>query len=101
MSKITLTAKDKFNALSNAKHIFAFKEEGTKIQVLDVIETDDSAKAIVMSEGGVIEGLFTNARSAISGLKELRAAFGDEQPEVLVKIRETAKKQSVYYFEIA
>lgn len=100
MSKITLTAKDKFNALSNAKHIFAFKEEETPIKVLEVIETDDGAKAIVVTGDGVIEGLFTNARSAVSALKELRSAFGDEQPEVIVKIRETAKKQSVYYFEI-
>lgn len=100
MSKITLTAKDKFNALSNAKHIFAFKEEETPIQVLDVIDTDDGAKAIVLTGDGEIQGLFTNARSAISALKELRSAFEDDQPQVLVRIRETAKKQSVYYFEI-
>ena len=51
---ITLTAKDKFNALANAKHIFAFKEEETKIQILEVIDTPDGTKAVVMTEDGEI-----------------------------------------------
>lgn len=97
---ITLTAKDKFNALANAKHIFAFKEEETKIQILEVIDTPDGTKAVVMTEDGEISGLFTNSASAKSALHEVVAVFGNERPFVQIKIRETAKKQSVYYVEV-
>jgi len=100
MSKVTIDAKAKFNALSNARHIFALKEESVVFTLVQVIESDDGAKAIAITEDGEVIGIFMNARSAITGAKELLAAFGDEQPQVLVKIRETAKKQSVYYYEI-
>lgn len=99
-SKIELTAKEKFNALANAKHIFAFKEEEIPIRILEVIDTPDGAKAVVATEDGEIQGLFTNSASAISALHEVVACFGDEHPLVLIKIRETAKKQSVYYVEV-
>lgn len=99
-NKTTLTAKEKFNALANAKHIFAFKEEATPIQILEVIDTPDGTKAVVMTEDGKINGLFTNSASAKSALHEVVACFGDERPFVLIKIRETAKKQSVYYVEV-
>lgn len=100
MSKVTIDAKAKFNALSNARHIFALKEEAVAFTLNQVIESDDGAKAIAITADGEVIGIFMNARSAITGAKELLAAFGDEQPQVLVKIRETAKKQSVYYYEI-
>lgn len=100
MSKVTIDAKAKFNALSNARHIFALKEEGVTFTLVQVIESDDGAKAIAITADGEVIGIFMNARSAITGAKELLAAFGDEQPQVVVKIRETAKKQSVYYYEI-
>lgn len=100
MSKVTIDAKAKFNALSNARHIFALKEEGVKFTLAQVIESDDGAKAIAITEDGEVIGIFMSARSAITGAKELLDAFGDEQPQVLVKIRETEKKQSVYYYEI-
>lgn len=98
--QVTLTAKEKFNALANAKHIFAFKEEETAIQIIEVIDVADGTKAVVMTEDGVVEGLFTNSASAKSALHEVVAVFGEERPFVKIKIRETAKKQSVYYIEV-
>ena len=53
-----------------------------------------------MTEDGEIAGLFTNSASAKSALHEVVAVFGDERPFVQIKIRETAKKQSVYYVEV-
>ena len=60
-TKTTLDAKTKFNALANAKHIFAFKEEGIAFKLLDLIITDDATKAVVVSEDGEIQGLFTDS----------------------------------------
>ena len=95
-----IDAKAKFNALTNARHIFALKEEAVKFSVQQVIESEDGAKAVAITEDGEVIGIFANARSAISGLKELREAFGDEQPLVQAKIRVSAKGQSIYYFEV-
>ena len=53
-----------------------------------------------MTEDGEIQGLFTDSASAKSALQELKAVFGDEQPFITVHIKETAKKQSVYYVEV-
>ena len=100
-SKITaLDTKTIFNALSNAKHIFAFKEEGIAFKLLKLVNTDEATKAVVMTEDGEICGLFTDSQSAKSALQELQAVFGDEQPFIIVRIKETAKKQSVYYVEV-
>ena len=99
-TKTTLDAKTKFNALANAKHIFAFKEEGIAFQLLDLIITDDATKAVVVTEDGEIQGLFTDSASAKSSLQEVLAVFGDDQPFIKVNIKETAKKQSVYYVEV-
>ena len=96
----TLDAKTKFNALANAKHIFAFKEEGVAFKLLDLIVTESSTKAIVVTEDGEIQGLFTDSASAKSSLQEVLAVFGDDQPFIKVNIKETAKKQSVYYVEV-
>lgn len=95
-----LDAKTKFNALANAKHIFAFKEEGVAFKLLDLIITDDATKAVVVTEDGEIQGLFTDSASAKSSLQEVLAVFGDDQPFIKVNIKETAKKQSVYYVEV-
>ena len=99
-TKTTLDAKTKFNALANAKHIFAFKEEGIAFKLLDLIITDDATKAVVVTEDGEIQGLFTDSASAKSSLQEVLAVFGDDQPFIKVNIKETAKKQSVYYVEV-
>lgn len=98
--EIKLDAKIKFNALANAKHIFSFKEEGTAFKLLDLIITEEATKAVVVTEDGEIHGLFTDSSSAKSALQEVLACFGNEQPFIKVNIRETAKKQSVYYVEV-
>lgn len=95
-----LDTKAIFNALANATHIFAFKEEGTPFKLLKLVITDESTKAVVMTEEGEIKGLFTDSASAKAALQEVQAVFGDEQPFIKVNIRETAKKQSVYYVEV-
>lgn len=99
-SIITPDNKMIFNALSNAKHIFAYKEEGTAFKILKLVKTADACKAVVVTEDGVVEGLFTDSNSATSALQEVVAVFGKEQPFIKMKIRETAKKQSVYYVEV-
>ena len=99
-TKTTLDTKTKFNALANAKHIFAFKEEGIAFKLLDLLITDDAAKAVVVTEDGEIQGLFTDSVSAKSALQEVQAVFGDDQPFIKVNIKETAKKQSVYFVEV-
>ena len=100
-SKTTaLDTKTIFNALANAKHIYAFKEEGTAFKLMKLVITDEATKAVVMTENGEILGLFTDSQSARSALQELQAVFGDEQPFITVRIKETAKKQSVYYVEV-
>lgn len=96
----TLDTKAIFNALANAKHIFAFKEESTPFKILKLVITEEATKAVVMTEDGEIHGLFTDSASAKSALQEVQAVFGDEQPFIKVNIKETAKKQSVYYVEV-
>lgn len=89
-----------FNALANAIHIFAFKEEKIPFKILKLVNTEDACKAVVMKEDGEIVGLYTDSKSAKSALQEVEAVFGDEQPFIIVNIKETAKKQSVYYVEV-
>lgn len=99
--KVELTAKDKFNAMSNATHIFAFKEEKTQIQLIDVVNNDSGCKAVVLiPETGEIQGLFTDSQSAKDALNEVLAVFGDEQPIITINMRETKKGASVYYVEV-
>ena len=99
--KVELTAKDKFNAMSNATHIFAFKEEKTQFQLIDVIKNEDGCKAVVLiPETGEIQGLFTDSKSATDALTEVLAVFGDEQPTIVMNMRETKKGASVYYVEV-
>ena len=101
MSKITLTAKEQFNALSNATHIFALKEDGIKIKLIKVVNTDDECKAVAVNEDGEIFGIFTDSKSAKSTLNDIMNCFGDDQPFFVMHIKETKKGQSVYYAEIA
>ena len=96
----TLDTKTIFNALANAKHIYAFKEEGTAFKLLKLVNTDEATKAVVMTVEGEITGLFTDSQSAKTALQEVQAVFGDDQPFITVHIKETAKKQSVYYVEV-
>ena len=98
--KPVLDTKAIFNALANAKHIFAFKEEGTPFKILKLVITDEATKAVVMTEDGEIHGLFTDSKSAKSALQEVQSVFGDDQPFITVHIKETAKQQSVYYVEV-
>lgn len=99
--KVELTAKDKFNAMSNATHIFAFKEEKTQFQLIDVVNNESGCKAVVLiPETGEIQGLFTDSQSAKDALNEVLAVFGEDQPIITMNMRETKKGASVYYVEV-
>lgn len=99
--KVELTAKDKFNAMSNATHIFAFKEEKTQFQLIDVVNNESGCKAVVLiPETGEIQGLFTDSQSAKDALNEVLAVFGDDQPTIVMNMRETKKGASVYFVEV-
>lgn len=99
MSK--LNARDRFNALSNADHIFAFCEEATPFKILDIVNgAENSCKAVVELKDGTIKGLFTDSSSAKNALHEVKAVFDADQPFILIKLKKTAKDQSVYYAEI-
>lgn len=95
-----VTAKDKFNALANAQHIFAFKEEGTPFQLIDIVNTENGCKAVVRLEDGTISGLFTDSQSAKDALHEVKAVFDNDQPFIKVMMKKTKKDQSVYYVEV-
>lgn len=95
-----VTAKDKFNALANAQHIFAFKEEGTPFQLIDIVNTENGCKAVVRLEDGTIAGLFTDSQSAKDALHEVKAVFDNDQPFIKVMMKKTKKDQSVYYVEV-
>ena len=99
MSK-QLTAKEKFNALADTKHIFAYKEEGTPFKLIDIVNAEQGCKAIVELEDGTIEGLFTDSQSAKDALHEVKAVFQDDQPLIKVNMKKTAKGQSVYFVEV-
>lgn len=98
--KIKLDAKAKFNALSNAEHIFSFKETGTAFRILELVKSEENTKAIVMTEDGEIKGLFTDAVSAGQALQEVVTVFGDDCPLITVNIKTTSKGASVYYVEV-
>lgn len=101
MSKITLTAKEQFNALSNATHIFALKEDATKIKLIKVVNCEEECKAVAVNEDGEIFGIYTDSKSAKSTLNEIMSCFGEDQPFFTMHVKETKKGQSVYYAEIA
>lgn len=96
----TLTAKEKFNALAQAKHIFAFKEEGTPFKLIDIVNYEKGCKAVVELEDGTIEGIFTDSQSAKNALLEVKAVFDNEQPFIKINLKKTAKGQSVYFVEV-
>ena len=100
MSQVQVTAKEKFNALSNAQHIFAFKEEGTPFQLIDIVNTENGCKAVVRLEDGTIAGLFTDSQSAKDALHEVKAVFDNDQPFIKIMMKKTRKDQSVYYVEV-
>lgn len=100
MTTNQIDAKAKFNALSNAIHIFALKEENTKFKLLEVINGEYDTKAVAVTEDGEIIGIFTDSKSAKATLNDLINSFGNDQPFVTIKIKETPKKQSVYYAEV-
>ena len=98
--KLNFTTKEKFNALSNATHIFAYKEEKTKFKIIDIVTNEDATKAIVLTESGVLQGLFTTSLSARDALNEVFTLFGDEQPFVTVNMKTTKNNASVYYLTV-
>ena len=71
-----LTAKEKFNALADAKHIFAFKEDDIAFRIIDIVN------------------------SAKDALHEVKAVFDGEQPLIKVRMKKTPKGQSVYFVEV-
>lgn len=95
-----LSTKEKFNAVQNAIHVFAYKEEGTKFKILDLIHTDESTKAVVVTSSGEVQGLFTDSPSATAALSEVFTIFGEEQPFITVNMKTTKKGASVYYVTI-
>ena len=99
MSK-QLSAKEKFNALADAKHIFAFKEEGTPFKLIDIVNAEQGCKAIVELEDFTIQGLFTDSQSAKDALHEVKAVFDNDQPLIKINMKKTSKGQSVYYVEV-
>ena len=99
-NKIQLTAKDTFNAMQNAIHIFALKEESTQVQLIKVINSEDDCKAVAMTKDGEVIGIFTDSKSAKNAINDVYNVFGDDQPFITFKIRETKKGQSVYYAEV-
>lgn len=100
MTTNKLDNKAKFNALSNAIHIFALKEEATAFKLLEIINGEDDTKAVAVTTAGELIGIFTNSKSAKATLNDVFNCFGDDQPFVTIKIKETAKGQSVYYAEV-
>ena len=100
MSQVQISAKEKFNALANAQHIFAFKEEGTPFQLVDIVNTESGCKAVVRLEDGTISGLFTDSQSAKDALHEVKAVFDADQPFIKIMMKKTKKDQSVYYVEV-
>ena len=100
MSQVQISSKEKFNALANAQHIFAFKEEGTPFQLVDIVNTESGCKAVVRLEAGTIEGLFTDSQSAKDALHEVKAVFDNDQPFIKIMMKKTKKDQSVYYAEV-
>lgn len=95
-----LTAKEKFNALANAKHIFAFKEDAIPFKIIDIVNAEQGCKAVVELEDGTIEGLFTDSQSAKDALHEVKAVFDKDQPLIKINMKKTAKGQSVYFVEV-
>lgn len=100
MSNTTLTAKDKFNALSNADHIFAFAEEKIPFKLLEIVNAEGSFKAIVQLTDGSIKGMFSDSPSAKNALHEVLAVFDNEQPVIKVLTKKTGKDKTIYYVEI-
>lgn len=99
-TNIKLDAKTKFEALQNAKHIFGFKEDKTKFKLLDVVNGEDNCKAVVVTEDGEIMGLFTDSRSAKSVLNDVFNVFKNEQPFIIIDVKETDDNKSVYRVEV-
>ena len=95
-----LTAKEKFNALADAKHIFAYKEDATPFRLIDIVNAEQGCKAIVELEDGTIQGLFTDSQSAKDALHEVKAVFDKDQPLIKINMKKTAKGQSVYFVEV-
>ena len=100
MATKQLTAKEKFNALADATHIFAFKEEGTPFRLIDIVNAEQGCKAIVELEDGTVKGLFTDSQSAKDALHEVKAVFDNDQPLIKINMKKTAKGQSVYFVEV-
>ena len=100
MSQVQISAKEKFNALANAQHIFAFKEEGTPFQLVDIVNTESGCKAVVRLEDGTISGLFTDSQSAKDALHEVKVVFDVDQPFIKINMKVTKKGQSVYFVEV-
>lgn len=96
----TLTDKEKFNALADAQHIFAYKEDGTPFKLIDIVNAEQGCKAIVELEDGTIKGLFTGSQSAKDALHEVKAVFDKDQPLIKINMKKTAKGQSVYFVEV-
>ena len=95
-----LTAKEKFNALADAKHIFAYKEDATPFRLIDIVNAEQGCKAIVELEDGTIQGLFTDSQSAKDALHEVKAVFDNDQPLIKINMKKTGKGQSVYFVEV-
>lgn len=97
---MSISIKERYNLISNAKHIFSFKEEGTLFKIVELHHFEDNSKAIIELENGDLDALYTDAKSAITGLSEIKQVFGIEQPFIEVKVKSTKSNLSVYVFEV-
>lgn len=109
-----LDVKAKFNLLANAQHIFTLASEKTPFTLVELVKTGGNCKAVIIVERSttdektgefvtapVYEALFTNSPSAIQSLEEVIAVFGDERPEIVVEMVETANGKNVYRVQVA
>ena len=90
-----LTAKEKFNALADAKHIFAFKEEGTPFKLLDIVNAETGCKAIVELEDGTIAYLLAG-RNAQHGYHVETEIIGTEG---MIRIGNAPEKNLVTVYD--
>lgn len=95
-----LTAKEKFNALADAKHIFAYKEDDIAFRIIDIVNSEQGCKAVVELEDGSVAGLFTDSQSAKDALHEVKSVFDEDQPLIKVRMKKTPKGQTVYFVEV-
>lgn len=96
----TISNKERFNAISNAEHIFSYCDNGTPLKILEVLPFGNNTKAIVQFFDGKIAGLFTDAVSASGAINEAFTSFPSGDAYFMVKQKKTAKDKTIYFVEL-